>query len=433
MPVNQPKSGFNFQDTTATQKIFNMSKRIRAVAGGTSASKTISILVWLIDYCQSPQSKPKLCHVVSESFPHLEMGAMLDFQNIMKDRGYWNEDRWHGTLHTYTFETGNKIRFMSVDTYGKAHGPRRDVLFINEANNLEYKIVDQLITRTREIVWMDWNPSEEFYFYTEMLPNRNDIDFITLTYLDNEALDLITKAEIESHKNNKQWWTVYGLGQLGVIESRIYKDWRIIDEVPFEARLERYGLDFGYSNDPTAIIAVYYHNGGYILDEICYQKGLLNKPIADIIANQTKALVIADAAEPKSIDEIRSYNITILPCQKGPGSINRGIGFVQQQKISVTKRSVETIKEYRNYNWMTDKEGNIINEANDFNNHAMDAVRYAISSIKDPNQVGAHVHYSSSAQPMRHTAVSPTPILSTVAPEPIHKPKYAAVHIPKHP
>ncbi len=423
---------FNFSDTQATKKIFALTKRIRAVAGGTSASKTISILVWLIDYCQTKQSKTKLCSVVSESHPHLEKGAILDFQNIMKDRGYWNENLWNQTKHVYTFETGNKLEFYSVDTYGKAHGPRRDVLFVNEANNLAYKIVDQLITRTREIVWMDWNPSEEFWFYTEMLTKRDDIDFITLTYKDNDALDQIMVKEIESHKNDKNWWQVYGLGQLGVIESRIYKDWQIIDDIPFEARLERYGLDFGYSNDPTALYAIYYYNGGYIVDEICYQKGLLNGQIAGLIGTQSKALVIADSAEPKSIDELRTYNLTILPCQKGPGSINRGIAWVQQQKVSITKRSVNGIKEYRNYTWITDKDGKIINEPNDFNNHAMDAIRYAISSIKDPNKTSAHVHYAQSAQPTVNIYQSAS-ITSHGAPPEFeeNRPKQAYVHIPR--
>ncbi len=384
------ESPFNFVDTTATRKVFNLKKRIRAVAGGTSASKTISILVWLIDYCQSKQSKAKLCSVISESHPHLEKGAILDFQAIMKDRGYWKDERWHDSKHTYTFETGNKLEFYSVDTYGKAHGPRRDVLFVNEANNLDYKIVDQLITRTREIVWLDWNPSEEFWFYTEMQANRNDIDFITLTYLDNEALDPVSVAEIESHKGNKNWWTVYGLGQLGVIESRIYKGWNIVDEIPHEARLERYGLDFGYTNDPTAIIALYYYNGGYILDEIAYQYGLSNKNIADILKLQPKGIVIADAAEPKSIDEIRLNGVTILPAQKGPGSILQGIQYVQSKQISITKRSVDTLKEYRNYNWITDKNDKILNEPNDFGNHSMDAIRYALASLKNPDRVAAH-------------------------------------------
>lgn len=387
----QQNRNFSFVDVTATRKVFELKKRIRAVAGGTSASKTISILVWFIDYCQTKQSKPKIAHIISESFPHLEAGVMLDFQSIMKDRNYWKDERWHDTKHEYTFETGNRLRFTSVDTYGKAHGPRRDVLFINEANNLDYKIVDQLIIRTREIVWLDWNPSEEFWFYTEMLPNRDDIDFITLTYLDNEALDLISVQEIESHKNNKNWWTVYGLGQLGIIESRIYKDWKILDEFPHEARLERIGVDFGYSNDPTAIIYVYYYNGGYILDEVLYQKGLSNKEIAATIKNAAIGLVIADSAEPKSIDELKLYGLNVLPALKGQGSINTGIQFVQGQRISVTKRSLNLIKEYRNYLWKTDRNGKIINEAEDINNHAMDAVRYAITSLVGANRPDPHL------------------------------------------
>lgn len=364
------------------QKVFALEKRIRAVSGGTSASKTISILVWIIDYCQTKQSKTKLVHVVSESFPHLEMGAMLDFKNLMKDRGYWHDSKWHGTLHTYTFETGNQVRFMSVDTYGKAHGPRRDVLFINEANNLDYKIVDQLIIRTREIVWMDWNPSEEFWFYTEFLNKRDDVDFITLTYLDNEALDLITINEIESHKENKSWWTVYGLGQLGAIESRVYKNWAIINEIPHEARLERRGLDFGYSNDPTAIVDIYRYNGGFIFDEICFQKGLSNKQIADILKNLPNVLTIADSSEPKSIDEIKMYGVNIMGAQKGPGSINQGIQFVQDQKISVTSRSLNIINEYRNFLWKTDKNGKILNIPEGGFEHSLDAIRYGLDSFK---------------------------------------------------
>lgn len=377
---------FNFSDTTATRKIFSLKKRVRGVAGGTSASKTISILVWIIDYCQTKQNKEKLVHVISETFPHLEMGAMLDFQNIMKDRGYWNEERWHGTLHTYTFETGNKARFMSVDTYGKAHGPRRDVLFVNECNNLEYKIVDQLITRTREIVWLDWNPSEEFWFYTEMLNKRQDIDFITLTYKDNEALDKITVDEIESHKENKQWWTVYGLGQLGAIESRIYTNWTIIDEIPHEARRIGRGLDFGYSVDPSACVDALQYNGGIILDEIFFRKGMTNDVIAQHLNNlpNPEALVVADSAEPKSIDEIKLYGVNILPAVKGPNSIKTGINFVQQQKISVTKRSINIIKEYKNYVWKTDKDGKMLPIPEGGFDHSLDAVRYILNATLRP-------------------------------------------------
>lgn len=381
------------KDTTATKKIFKLRNRIRAVAGGTAASKTISILVWCIDYCQTKQPTEKLVTVTSESFPHLQKGAMLDFQMIMKATGYWRDDLWHDTKHTYTFETGNRLEFSTFDTYSKAHGSRRDVLFVNEANNMPYHIVDQLMVRTREIVWMDWNPTAEFWFYNELLPHRTDIDFITLTYKDNEALDELTVKEIESHKHNRGWWQVYGLGELGELEGKIYTGWIELDTIPDEARLEKYGLDFGYTIDPTAIVAVYKWNDSLILDEIAYQKGLSNRQIAELLRNLESATVIADSAEPKSIDEIRSYSVPIFPASKGKDSVSQGIQRVQDQKIFVTRRSVNILKEYRNYLWKVDREGTITNEPSDIWNHTMDAIRYAISSGKgninvDYSQVG---------------------------------------------
>lgn len=381
MEANQ-QNNFTFVDTTATKKVFSLTKRIRAVAGGTSASKTISILVWLIDYCQTPQQRHKLASVTSESYPHLEKGAMLDFENIMKDRGYWKDELWNKTKHIYTFETGNKLEFAIFDTYNKAHGPRRDVLFVNEGNNMPFNIVDQLITRTREVVWLDWNPSTEFWFYTEMLGIRTDIDFITLTYKDNEALDPITVAEIESHKHNKAWWQVYGLGQLGQLENQIYKNWKVIDSIPEEAKLMRYGLDFGYTNDPTASDAIYRWNNSFIVDEVLHHKGLSNRQIADMFQNIPRALIVADSAEPKSIDELKSYGLMIIPAQKGTGSVLQGIQYVQDQVVFITKRSINTLKEQRNYLWMTDKDGKIINEPSPIWNHHMDDIRYGMESLK---------------------------------------------------
>lgn len=373
-------------DTTSTRKVFQLRKRIRAVAGGTSASKTISILIWLIDYCQSSKNVNKLCTVVSESYPHLSHGAILDFQMIMKDRGYWREDLWHDTKHVYTFETGNKLEFTAIDNYGKAHGPRRDVLFVNECNNLAYNIVDQLIVRTRELVWLDWNPTNEFWFYTEMLGLRDDIDFITLTYMDNEALDPVTIAEIESHKNNKGWWQVYGLGQLGTLEGRIYRDWIEVDDVPEEARLTRRGLDFGFTNDPTVIEDLYRYNEGFLIDEVTYQKGLSNRTIGEIILNREKTLTVADSAEPKSIQEILDYGVNIIGAVKGQGSVYQGIQFVQAQKIYITKRSVKTLKAYRNYLFMTDKNGKVTNDPDDTIHewsNPMDAIRYGLDSFRE--------------------------------------------------
>jgi phage terminase large subunit len=299
----------------------------------------------------------------------------------MQSHGYWDDDRWNESKHVYTFETGTQIEFISVDTYGKAHGPRRDVLFVNECNNLPFNIVDQLITRTRKVIWLDWNPVSEFWFYTEMLNKRDDIDFITLTYKDNEALDENTVKEIESHKHRKGWWKVYGEGQLGEIEGRIYTGWQVIDEIPHEASLRRRGLDFGYSEDPSAVVDIYYYNGGYIFDERCYQKGLTNPALADLLMNLPSVLTIADSAEPKSIDEIKAFGISIIPCIKGADSRRYGIKVIQNEKISITRNSSNLLKEYRNYLWKIDKEGAILMEPEDGNDHCLDAVRYAMASL----------------------------------------------------
>lgn len=367
----------------------SMRKRIRGIQGGTSASKTISVLLYLIALSQS-DSVPRLTSIVSESFPHLKRGAIRDFLNIMQEHGYYKEDRWNRTDCIYTFETGSKIEFFSVDQPDKTRGPRRDRLFLNEANNIKFESFEQLEVRTKEFIILDWNPTNEFWFYTEVQSKRNDVELIILTYLDNEGLsDEIVKS-IEQRKNRKSWWQVYGLGLLGEVEGRIYFDWAIIDEIPHTARLVRYGIDFGYSNDPTVIMAIYFYDGGYIVDEIVYQKGMSNKQIAETILEQEQqTLVIADSAEPKSIDEIKTYGINIHPATKGPGSINQGIQYVQDQPISMTKRSINTIKEYRNYLWDVDKDGKIINTPEGGEDHAMDAIRYAIASVKRPQEKSA--------------------------------------------
>lgn len=369
-----------FKLTTATKKILQLSKRIRAVQGGTSASKTISILLYLINLAQS-DTKPTLTSVVSESIPHLKRGAIRDFKTIMQAHKYWKDANWNATDSVYTFETGSKVEFFSTDNGDKLRGARRDRGFMNEANNCTFDAFEQLEVRTKEFFFLDWNPTNEFWFYTDVLGKRDDVEHIILTYRDNEALPEEIVQAIEQRKGRKGWWQVYGEGQLGEVEGKIYKDWQIIDEIPHEARLERRGLDFGYSNDPTAIVDIYYYNGGYILDEVCYQKGMSNKQIADVIKDLEPIQVIADSAEPKSIDEIRMYGINMLPAAKGPGSINQGIQFVQQQRISMTKRSSNLIKEYRNYLWATDKNGKILNEPEGGLDHALDAVRYGMSSI----------------------------------------------------
>lgn len=371
-----------YKQTIALKKILDLKRRLKIIQGGTGAGKTIAILLILIDIAQS--RKNKTISVVSESFPHLRRGAIKDFLNIMGEHLYFTDKNWNKTEFTYTFETGSKIEFFSADQPSKVRGPRRDTLFINEANNISFETYTQLAIRTKDEIYIDYNPVQEFWVHSEIIP-KLEHDFVVLTYKDNDSLSDSIVKEIESRRDNKNWWLVYGEGQLGVSEGRIYQDWLTIDDIPHEARLERYGLDFGYSNDPTAIVAIYYYNGGYILDQITYQKGLSNKQIADILLNQPAALVVADSAEPKSIDEIMGYGVSILGSPKGQGSVLQGVQYVQDKRISVTKRSVDILKEYRNYLWQTDKEGKIINEPGVIFNHSMDAIRYGMNSLK-PNE-----------------------------------------------
>lgn len=374
-----------YYETTATTKIQSLTKRIRAVQGGTSASKTISILIYLIALAQS-DSKATLTSVVSESFPHLKRGVIRNFIDILTTHGYYKDQNWNRTDFIYTFETGSQIEFFSADQPDKTRGPRRDRLFINEANNVPKDVFDQLEVRTKEFIFLDWNPTYEFWYYTDVESQRDDCERIILTYLDNEALSPEIVQSIEQRKDNKQWWPVYGLGQLGEVTGRIYSGWKFVDEVPHTGRLEVRGLDFGYSTDPSAIVSIYYQDGGYILDENLFQKGMSNKQLADTFLNLNlpQSLIIADSAEPKSIDEIYSYGLNIQACEKGPDSVRNGIQIVQDQRISVTKRSVNIIDEYRKYMWKTDRDGVLIspNEPEHTYSHTMDAIRYAISSLK---------------------------------------------------
>jgi phage terminase large subunit len=376
-----------YAQTTATKKVKALNKRIRVVCGGTSASKTISILLYLIAMAQSDKT-PTLTSIVSESFPHLRRGAMRDFLNIMQEHGYFNENLWSKTDYTYTFETGSKIEFFSADMPSKVRGPRRDRLFMNEGNNIAYESWDQLLIRTKEFAFLDYNPTNEFWFYTEILGKRDDVDFITLTYKDNEALDKNIVSEIESHKLNAAWWKVYGLGQLGEVEGKIFTNWKIIDEIPHEARLVVRGLDFGYARDPDALCDIYYYNGGYIIDELVYRVGMKDRQLADVILNQPdpNVLTIGDSADKKAIDLLREYGVNIIGVdKKGSGGetfTNSAIKYVQGLQVSITKRSTNYIKSYRNFMWMTDKEGRILPKYDHFWSDGMMSVVYGLTSTR---------------------------------------------------
>lgn len=370
-----------YQATTALKKIQGLKKRVKIIQGGSSAGKTIAILLIFINKAQSRSGY--LSSVVSETMPHLKRGAIRDFLNIMEGHGYFKENCWNRTDFTYTFETGSKIEFFSADSSDKVRGPRRNGdLFMNECNNISYDTYTQLAIRTEGEIYLDYNPVAEFWVHDEIIP-KLEHDFLIVTYKDNEGLPEQIVKEIESRRDNKTFWKVFGLGELGDSEGKIYTEWNILDEVPHQGRLVARGLDFGYSNDPTAIVDIYYQDGGYIWDETCYQKGLSNKQIADLVQNlpQPQVMLVCDSAEPKSIDELKNYGLNVVSAEKGADSVNNGIQLVQGQRMSLTKRSINLIKEYRNYLWLIDKDGKITNIPSPIWNHGMDGGRYGMSAI----------------------------------------------------
>ena len=377
-----------YKQTTAVRKLLNLSKRIRGIAGGTSASKTISIIQILIHKAQT-DTRPTLTSITSESVPHLKRGAMRDFLNIMQEHHYFKDANWNRSDFTYTFETGSKIEFFSLDMPHKVRGPRRDRLFINEANNIPQETFEQLEVRTKAEIWLDWNPTREFWFYTDYKDKPN-VDFIILTYKDNEGLDKSIVESIESRRDNKAWWQVYGEGQLGEVEGKIYTNWKLDVDLPHEARLERRGLDFGYAHDPACLVDIYFYNGGYIIDELLFRVGMKNRQIADVILNQPdpNVLTVADSAEPKSIEEMQEYGVNIIGANKGPGSVSQGIQWVQSQQISVTKRSKNIRDAYKNYMWKTDRDGNILTEPDHYLSDAMDAIRYGLETYRPQPERG---------------------------------------------
>lgn len=388
-----------YQPTTALMEILALKKRIKIIQGGTSAGKTIAILLYLV---QRAQSEKLSISVVSESMPHLKRGAIRDFLNIMQNHNYYNPNEWNRSDSTYNFSPPyptSYIEFFSADDPAKLRGARRDILFINECNNVAHSAYEQLEVRTRLEVILDFNPVSEFWVHTEVMPHVEH-DFLKLTYKQNEALDPAIIASIESRKHNKNWWRVYGLGEVGILEGQVYQNWKPLKEVPKEAQLVRRGLDFGYTNHPTAIVDIYQWNNAFILDEQEYRTGMKNPDIAKKIQGlpEPDMLVVADSAEPKSIDELKGYDINIIGAVKGPGSVDFGIQAVQDQQIFVTERSHNIWKEQRNYLWKLDKQGKPLNVPEDVFNHCMDAARYAIADIINQPEPGITQFLKGAAQ-----------------------------------
>lgn len=374
----------SYGKTSAYFEISKLKKRIRVIQGSSSAGKTVAILLLLIDY--ATRNPNKLISIAGVNMPHLKRGAKRDLKNILTENNYWDyykiiENRAEST---FTFFNDTVIEFLALDE-GKARGARRDVLFVNEANLIDYETFNQLEIRTKETVYIDYNPTSEFWAHTELVGVRDDVDFIIVTYKQNEALDKAIVQALERRKHNKNWWRVYGEGQIGELEGLVYSGWQSVDKVPGSAELIGYGLDFGYTNDPTAIVCVYKHEGGYLLDEICYRNGLFNSDIADILIdhNLQNVLGVGDSSEPKSIAEIASRGINLIGAtktsqDKGKTYNQWAISKIQEMNIYYTNSSVNLRKEYLGYMWASDRTGKTLNVPVDGMDHLLDAMKYRL-------------------------------------------------------
>jgi phage terminase large subunit len=378
--------------TIAFHRLKELQSRIRIVKGGTSASKTVSILCLLINY--AIRNDGKEISVVSESVPHLRRGALKDFLAILKGLNRYNDSQYNKSTLKYTFTNGSYIEFFSTDQPDKLRGARRTDLYINECNNVPFDAYTQLATRTSGTIWLDYNPSNLFWVDKELI-GQPDTDYITLTYKDNDALPDSIVREIEKAKEKAKtstywsnWWKVYGLGLQGSLEGVCIPDWKEIDRIPEDARLMAYGMDFGYSVDPTTLIALYKWNDAYIYDEVLYKKGMLNRDISRFISQQDiKENIVADSAEPKSIAELQGYGHSIYGVSKGRDSVVYGINLINQNEIYVTARSKNLKRELQGYVWAKDKEGNTLQKPTGEHPDCIDAARYVLTDqLENPNK-----------------------------------------------
>jgi len=354
--------------------------KIQVHQGGTRSGKTYSILTALIELCH--KNSGLVITICRKTFPALRATAMRDFFEILENEEAYNVELHNKSEGTYQL-WGNLVEFISLSEPQKVRGRKRDVLFINEANEINLEDWRQLLLRTTGRVLIDYNPSDEFHWiYEEVIP-REDAEFFRTTYKDNPFLPESVVMEIERFKTaDENFWKVYGLGERGTAQSTIFTHWKEINQIPNEYKLLNIGLDFGYTNDPTAIVRVFTDGDGFAVDELCYATRLTNSDIAKVLRDNEvnrSDVVICDSAEPKSIDEIHAHGFNTHGARKGRDSVKNGIQFLHSRPLLVTARSVNLIRELRNYKWKEDKNGKQLNEPVDNFNHAIDAMRYAIT------------------------------------------------------
>lgn len=349
--------------------------------GGTRSGKTWAVLQCC--YYIATHQRNKLISIVGETMPFLKRGAIRDFQTLLGET--FNYDLWNASDKIYRFpNTGSAIEFFSADDDSKVHGSARDYCFINECYFVDWEVYRQLAVRTRKAVLLDYNPRSRFWVDEKVL-NRGDVTLIHSTYKDNPYLTERQVKEIESNKSDSNWWRVYGMGETGSVEGLIYTNWDIVQTMPQPYKKEFYCVDFGFTNDPTAILRVRLSGGELWVQELAYQRGMVNQDIVKCLkdAGVAKgALIVCDSAEQKSITEINNMGgYRAVAVAKGRGSVEAGINMVKPYHIHVLEDALGTIDELRNYSWKRDINGDYINEPVDKYNHSLDALRYGVTTF----------------------------------------------------
>lgn len=370
-----------FVKTTAIKKILALKKRKKVIQGGTSAGKTFGIIPILIDYAtKNPLSE---ISIVAQSYPHLRRGAMKDFIKIMVLTNRFFPERWNKSESRYTFSNKSYIEFFSVEQEHKVRGARRNVLYVNEANNIDFETYNQLAIRTTGNIYIDYNPTSEFWAHTEVV-SEPDSDFIILTYKDNEALAKEIVEEIEKAKEKgkkseywKNWWDVYGLGRIGSLQGGVFSNWETI-QMPSDARLLYYGCDFGYATSKFAVLGIYNWNGRKVLKQFVYKTELTNQQGAEQLKlnGYTSGVVYCDSAEPKSIRELQIAGIQAVKCDSKQDIKTFAIQSLNEDVFYVDENSTDLIDELRYYVY-DEKTGKPKKTDKD---HLMDAMLYAIGS-----------------------------------------------------
>lgn len=347
--------------------------------GGTSSGKTYSILQVL--FMRATMEPNVVITVVGQDIPNLKVGALRDAENIFKSTPAFEQQitSYNKTDRVFHFRNGSVMEFKSYDGEQDAKSGKRDYLFVNEANGIDLKVYTQLALRTKKQVFIDYNPSEEFWVHENLL-NQNDAQLFISNYTDNPFIheDIVRKIEKLKY-DDPELWKVYGLGLTGKIEGLILRNYDIVPAIPVDATLIANGLDFGYSNDVSALIQVYKQDGELWINELIYESGLTNPDICTKLRENSISKyeeIIADSSEPKSIAEIYSEGYNINGAEKGPDSIRLSINILKRYKLNITQASSGIRKELKTYKWKTDRSGKLLNEPVDFNNHSIDALRY---------------------------------------------------------